>query len=125
MIASYTEQRPYADAMQRGDIMITEVVLWRLPEGMTKDDITAKFRASVPAWQGRPDLIHKAFLFNEKSRWVGGVYLWKTIEAAKEAHGPAFQERIRANFGATPEFQYFDTPIVIDNEAKQVVDVAA
>jgi hypothetical protein len=105
--------------------MITEVVLWRLPDGMSKDDVTAKFRASVPAWQSRPDLIHKAFLFDEKSRQVGGVYLWKTIEAAKEAHGPAFRERIRANFGATPEFQYFETPIVIDNQAKQVVDVAA
>jgi len=105
--------------------MITEVVLWRLPDGMSKDDVTAKFRASVPAWQSRPDLVHKAFLFDEKSRRVGGVYLWNTIEAAKEAHGPAFQERIRANFGATPEFQYFETPIVIDNQAKQVVDIAA
>lgn len=105
--------------------MITEVVLWRLPEGMTRDEVTAKFRASVPAWRNRPSLVHKAFLYDEESRRVGGVYLWATIEAAREAHGPAFQERIRANFGAPPEFQYFDTPIVIDNQAKQVVDVAA
>ena len=105
--------------------MITEMVLWRLPDGMSKDDVTAKFRASIPAWQNRTELVHKAFLFDEKSRRVGGVYLWKTIEAAKEAHGLAFQERIRANFDATPEFQYFETPIVIDNQAKQVIDAAA
>ena len=105
--------------------MITEIVLWRLPDGMSKADVTAKYRASVPTWQGKPDLIHKAFLFDEASRRVGGVYLWKNIAAAKEAHGPAFQDRISANFGSKPEFQYFETPIVIDNAAKQVIDVAA
>ena len=105
--------------------MITELVTWRLPDSMSKDEVTAKFRASVPAWQGRAELMHKAFLFDEATRRVGGVYLWKTIEAAKEAHGPTFQERIRTNFGATPEFQYYETPIVIDNQAKQVVDAAA
>jgi hypothetical protein len=105
--------------------MITEVVLWRLPDGMSREDVTAKFRASVSAWQNRADLIHKAFLFDETARRAGGVYLWKTIEAAKEAHGSAFQERIRAVFNATPEFQYFETPIVIDNQAKEVVDAAA
>ena len=105
--------------------MITEIVSWRLPEGMTREDVTAKFRASVPTWQANPDLIHKAFLFDQESRRVGGVYLWKTIDAAKQAHGPAFQERINAVFGAKPEFQYFETPIVIDNAAKQVLDHAA
>ena len=105
--------------------MITEVVLWRLPDGMSKAEVTAKFRASVPAWQNQAELMHKAFLFDETTRRVGGVYVWKTIEAAKEAHGPTFKERIRTNFGATPEFQYFETPIVIDNQAKQVVDAAA
>jgi hypothetical protein len=105
--------------------MITEVVLWRLPDRMSKKEVTAKFRASVPAWQNQADLMHKAFLFDETTRQVGGVYLWKTIEAAKEAHGPTFKERIRTTFGATPEFQYFETPIVIDNQAKQVVDAAA
>lgn len=105
--------------------MITEVVLWRLPDGMSREDVTAKFRASVPAWQNRVDLMHKAFLFDETTRRAGGAYVWKTIEAAKEAHGSAFQERIRTVFSATPEFLYFETPIVIDNQANKVVDAAA
>lgn len=105
--------------------MITEIVLWRLPDGMSREDVLAKYRASVPTWQGNPDLIHKAFLFDEAARRVGGVYLWKNVEAARQAHGPAFRDRIAAGFGATPEFQYFETPIVIDNAAGQVVDAAA
>lgn len=105
--------------------MITEIVLWRMPDGMSREDILAKFKASVPTWQSNPDLIHKAFLFDEKSRKGGGVYLWKNIEAAKQAHGPTFEDRINAVFGAKPEFQYFDSPVVVDNVAKQVIDNAA
>jgi hypothetical protein len=46
-------------------------------------------------------------------------------EAAKKAHGPAFEEAIQRIFGSKPEFQYFEAPIVIDNAAKEVVDNAA
>jgi len=40
--------------------MITEIVLFRLPEGMSREDAIAKYRLSVPAWQANPDLIRKA-----------------------------------------------------------------
>ena len=105
--------------------MISEIVLFSLPEGMSREEAMAKYRARVPVWQGNPDLIHKAFLYDESSKRGGGVYLWTNIEAAKKAHGPAFQEAIQSIFGATPEMQYFEAPIVIDNNAKQVLDDAA
>jgi hypothetical protein len=91
--------------------MITEIVLFRLPDGMSREDAMSKYRARVPMWQANPDLIHKAFLYDEASRRGGGVYLWKNIEAAKKAHGPAFQEGIQSLFGSKPEFQYFEAPI--------------
>jgi hypothetical protein len=105
--------------------MITEIVLFCLPDGMGRKDAVAKYRARVPMWKANPDLIHKAFLYDEASRRGGGVYLWKDIDAAKKAHGAAFQEGIQSVFGSKPEFQYFEAPIVIDNAAKQVVDNAA
>ena len=105
--------------------MISEIVLFRLPEGMSREDAMAKYRLRVPIWQANPDLIHKAFLFDESSRRGGGVYLWKNIEVAKKAHGPAFQEGIQSIFGAKPDFQYFEAPIVIDNSAREVIDNAA
>ena len=104
--------------------MITEIVLWKMPDGMSREEILNKFRATVPAWQANPSLIHKAFLFDESSRRGGGVYLWKNIEAAKQAHGPAFQDRIKAVFGANAQFQYFEAPVVIDNTTKQALDSA-
>ena len=105
--------------------MITEIVLFRLPDGMDRKEAIAKYRLSIPTWQANPDLIRKAFLFDENSRRGGGVYHWKSIEAAKLAHDPDFQKRIQATFGSQPEFQYFETPIVLDNTTKQVVDDAA
>jgi hypothetical protein len=108
-----------------GSLMISEIVLFQLPEGMSREDAIAKYRARVPIWQANPDLIHKAFLYDEASRRGGGVYLWKNVEAAKKAHGPAFQDGIQSLFGSKPEFQYFEAPIVIDNGAKEVIDNAA
>jgi hypothetical protein len=105
--------------------MITEIVLFRLPQEMSREDAMAKYRLSIPIWQANPDLIRKTFLYDKASLRGGAVYLWNNIEAAKRAHGSEFQERIRANFGAQPEFQYFDTPIEIDNAAKQIIDEAA
>ncbi len=105
--------------------MITEIVMFRLPEGMSRDDALAKYRLSIPIWQGNPDLIRKAFLFDGASRQGGGVYLWKNIEAAKLAHGAAFQERIRSTYGGDPEIRYFETPILVDNSMQQVIDEAA
>ena len=104
--------------------MITEIVLWKLPEGMSREDVITKFRASVPTWQANAEMIRKSFLFDQKTQRIGAVYLWENIGAAKQAHGPAFQKRINDTFGAAPEFQYFETPIVVDNAARQVVDSA-
>jgi hypothetical protein len=67
--------------------MISEIVLFSLPEGLSREEAIAKYRARIPMWQGNPELIHKAFLYDEGSRQGGGVYLWKNIEAAKKAHG--------------------------------------
>ena len=73
--------------------MISEIVLFRLPDGMSRADAMTKYRARVPMWQANPDLIHKAFLFDETSRRGGGVYLWKTIEAAKNAQAPLLKRQ--------------------------------
>ena len=91
--------------------MISEIVLFSLPEEMSREEAMAKYRARVPVWQGNPDLIRKAFLYDEPSRRGGGVYLWKNIEAAKKAHGQAFQEAIKSIFGSKPEMQYFEAPL--------------
>lgn len=96
--------------------MITEIVTFAIPDGMTREEVVALYEKSVPGWKANPDLLRKNFLYDPVGGTGGGVYTWKTMEAAREGHGEAFRTRIRDVFGADPEFAYFDTPIVIDNE---------
>jgi len=47
------------------------------------------------------------------------------LEEHRGGEGLKFQKRMQATFGCQSEFQYFETPIVIDNTTKQVIDEAA
>ena len=101
--------------------MITEIVTLRLPGFLTREDILERFNASSRIWADNPDLIRKNYLLDIESGLVGGVYLWKTREAAEKWHGPAFREQAREVYGAEPDIRFFDTPIVVDNVIGKVV----
>ena len=70
--------------------MITELVLFDLPKGITREEAMAKYRQSIPTWSGNEDLLHKAYFFDEEKSQGGGVYLWKSAEAARRWHGEEF-----------------------------------
>jgi len=106
--------------------MITEIVLFSLPEGMTREQVVAAFRDSAPKWRANRDLIRKNYLYDAEKRQGGGAYLWKDIAAAKRWHGEEFRKLVRQRYGSEPVFQYFETPVVVDNAAdKTVEDLAA
>ena len=90
--------------------MISEIVLFRLPEGMSRADDMAKYRARVPMWQANPNLIHKAFLFDDASRRGGGVYLWKNIEAAKKHTARLFTKESNLSLGRSRSFNISKRP---------------
>ena len=95
--------------------MITEIVTFKLKDGMDRATVTADYEKSVPVWKGNPALLHKSYLFDEAKGIGGGVYLWTSKEAAQTAHGAGFVEKITGLFGSAPEFQYFDSPLYINN----------
>lgn len=97
--------------------MITEIVTFRIREGMSRKEVVALYEKSVPVWRENPNLAHKSFLYDPEAGLGGGVYLWDTIDAAHAAHGEAFQARIQDVFGSAPEFRYFESPVVINNHA--------
>lgn len=106
--------------------MITEVVLFDLPKGMTREQVIANYRESTPRWRENPDLIRKNYLYDAQNGQGGGVYLWKDIAAAKRWHGDDFRKRMIERYGSQPVIRYYETAIVIDNEAQKTVeDVAA
>lgn len=105
--------------------MITEIVLFDLPPGTTRARMVAQFQDSIARWRADPALLRKHMIFDLTRGKGGGVYLWPSIEAAQRAHDEAFRQRILAAFGSEPSYQYFETPVIVDNEHQAVFVEAA
>jgi hypothetical protein len=97
-------------------MMITAIVRFPLPQGMSPDDVKVAFEHSAPHFRGAPGLIRKYYLLGA-DHTGGGVYLWESREAAENMYSDAWRRQIAERFGAAPEIEYFDTPLVIDNAA--------
>lgn len=95
--------------------MITEIVTFDIPADMDREHVLSLFEESAKTWRNHKKLRRKNYLFDPETRTAGGVYTWDSIADAQDAHGEAFIARIAEGFGSTPTFQYFETPIVVDN----------
>ena len=54
----------------------------------------------------------------------GGAYLWKSIDAAKLAHGDAWRTMINDLYGSEDQISivYFETPVVADNLVQRTIE---
>ena len=100
--------------------MITEIVTFKLPEGMTREEVFAQYEKTAPIWRDNPDLIRKNYLYDDKMGIAGGVYLWKEKAHAEKWHGAEFRKRVQELYGSEPESQFFETPIVVDSLAGEI-----
>lgn len=95
--------------------MITEIVRFKIGDGLDRDEILKRFESTMHVWAEQDDLIRKYYIFDEATREGGGVYLWKNRAAAQEAHNTAWCDRAETLYGSRPSFTYFETPFVVDN----------
>ncbi|TFZ03420.1 YdhR family protein [Ramlibacter rhizophilus] len=102
--------------------MITEYVLFKLPPGITRDEVVAGMREVAPRWRREPNLVRKTFVFDAQANEAGAFYLWTDRASAEAAHDEAWRQRIRDAYGSEPRIRYFDTPLVVDNALGKVVE---
>lgn len=102
--------------------MITEIVLFDLPKGMTREQVLKNFHDSIERWRQNPDMLSKNMICDTARGKAGGVYTWNSVADAKRWHGEEFRQRILALFGSEPTYQYFETPVLVDNAAGRVID---
>ena len=95
--------------------MITEIVTFDLPDSITQAELLEKYNATVPRWRANPNLIRKTYLYCADKNQGGGIYLWKTKEAALEAHNADWCQMAQDMYGSPPSFTYYDTLFIIDN----------
>jgi hypothetical protein len=94
--------------------MITAIVNFKLPEGTTTQDAAKIFRESAPRYRGVPGLVRKYHVFGDDGTG-GGIYLWRSREAAEALYDAAWRQMIRERYGAEPSVRYFETPVIVDN----------
>ena len=56
---------------------------------------------------------------------LGLAVLWKCVEDAQRWHDESFRQRVLSAFGSEPSYQYFDTPVIVDNAARDIMIEAA
>jgi hypothetical protein len=94
--------------------MITAIVRFPLPKGMTLEDAKTLYEKSAPNYRGADGLVRKYYLFGQ-DQVGGGVYLWKSREAAEKMYSPVWRKTIAERYGSAPEITYYDTPVIVDN----------
>jgi hypothetical protein len=105
-------------------LMITAVVQFDLSKPVTAEEAARMFEQSAPKFKNVPGLVRKYFLRSEDGRKAGGVYLWENKAAAEKVYSGEWIERVRALYGE-PQIQWFDTPIIVDNQAGGEITKAA
>ena len=101
--------------------MITEIVTFEVPAGTTREKHLLNSEKSALTWSENPDLIRKNYIFDPEKGIAGGVYLWKERAHAERWHGAEWRKIIEELYGSEPESQFFETPIVVDNLAGEIV----
>lgn len=77
--------------------MITEIITFAIPEGMTWDDVIANYRRSAPTWRANPDLIRKNYLFDADPNQV--EKMCATLDAHVPLLAPEHDEAILRDAG--------------------------
>ena len=62
--------------------MITVIVRFPLPQGISPEDVKKAYEHSAPQFREAPRLVRKYYLHGA-NRSRGGVYLWDSREAAE------------------------------------------
>lgn len=102
--------------------MITVLVSFNLAPGTTRVRALDMYRKSANKWAKNVDLIEKYYYFDEKSLLGGGVFIWKSFEAAHRWHGPDYVAMVESVYGNPPLIQILDTLIHIEPDTKRIVD---
>ena len=101
--------------------MIVEFVEFRHPPGWTREQVLEDARHTVEKWRANEDLVRKHFIAGEGDM-VGGIYVWKTRQAADRAHDAEWLDAVEKRTGTRPTLRYFDLTMVMDNVAGTVTE---
>ena len=101
--------------------MITVLVQIKLQQPMSRDKAQSVFEGTAPKYREVKGLIRKYYLLSEDGATAGGVYLWKSRQAAEQLYTEDWQAFIMQKYGTEPSVAYFDSPVIVDNLVGQII----
>lgn len=99
--------------------MVTVIVNFPIPAGLSLEDFNAQMLKSVPKYQAMPGLVRKSYIIDSKNRVAGGAYSFESREHAEACFTEDFIKGVTATYGK-PDIRYFNTLIELDNQRKVV-----
>lgn len=101
--------------------MHTILVKYVLPAPVPRAKLLEAFKATEARFRAVPKLIRKYYCYDEANHTGHSVYLFESEEAARDFFDEAMIVTFREKFGVTPELEFVDTLMVVDNEAGKTV----
>ncbi len=102
--------------------MITAIATFQLPNPITLDEARKIFLSTAPKYLGVTGLIRKYYMLSEDGSTVGGVYLWNSREEADAMYTESWRTFVREKYGTAPSVTYMDSPIVVDNLSREIIE---
>lgn len=101
--------------------MIIAFTTFALPKPITRDEARSIFLSTAPKYRGVPGLVRKHYVLSEDGATAGGIYLWNSRPEAEAMYTEAWRSFVREKYGTDPVVTYFESPVVVDNLAQQVL----
>ena len=101
--------------------MITTLVQIKLSETLSLNKAQDIFATTAPKYIEIQGLIRKYYLLSEDGETAGGVYLWKSREAAEMLYTEEWKRFILQKYGSEPSVTYFYSPVIVDNLLGEII----
>ena len=101
--------------------MITTITTFRLPKPLTREEARRIFLSTAPRYRDVAGLVRKCYVLSEDGATAGGIYLWNSRADAEAMYTESWRAFVREKYGSDPSVTYFETPVVVDNVAREIV----
>lgn len=101
--------------------MIIVFTSFALPKPITVEEARSIFLSTAPKYQGVQGLLRKHYVLSQDGATAGGVYLWNSRAEAEAMYTEAWRAFVRDKYGTEAGVSYFESPVVVDNLAQQIL----
>lgn len=101
--------------------MITTITTFALAKPVTREEARRIFLSTAPKYREVEGLVRKVYVVSPDGLTVGGVYLWNSKADADALYTESWRAFVREKYGTEPTVTYFDSPVVVDNMAGQIL----